>query len=330
MRSPTSWRSSDGLAQARRFELEEDAPIGLHNLKPAKGSRHRRKRLGRGEGSGTGKTAGRGHKGAGARSGAKRKVGFEGGQNPIHMRMRKLRGPHMKKSMPFEKFRTHTQPVNVERPRGALREGRRGHARRARGCRVGHAQGHAGQDPGSGRADQAADRARPCVLGIRAGQDRGRRRHRAGHRRLIHAADVPELVSGGRDSEEARLHRGDADAVPHRRLHPGARHQHRGRQGHLRQLPGVERPRLPEPLLGRQPSALRDLRAGDHALHHRLDHPPADDGGHPVAGEAPQGGRGRPAEDHAIHPLPHRRPGVRAVHRLRLLVPQLLHGHAPT
>jgi large subunit ribosomal protein L15 len=60
-----------------------------------------------------GKTSGRGEKGAGARSGAKRKVGFEGGQNPIHMRMRKLRGPHMKKSMPFEKFRTHTQPVNV-------------------------------------------------------------------------------------------------------------------------------------------------------------------------------------------------------------------------
>jgi large subunit ribosomal protein L15 len=87
--------------------------VGLHSLKPARGSRHRRKRLGRGEGSGVGKTAGRGQKGAGARSGAKRKLGFEGGQNPIHMRMRKLRGPHMKKSMPFEKFRTRTQPVNL-------------------------------------------------------------------------------------------------------------------------------------------------------------------------------------------------------------------------
>jgi large subunit ribosomal protein L15 len=87
--------------------------IGLHNLKPAPGSRRRRKRVGRGEGSGFGKTSGRGEKGAGARSGAKQKVGFEGGQNPIHMRMRKLRGPHMKKSMPFEKFRTHTQPVNL-------------------------------------------------------------------------------------------------------------------------------------------------------------------------------------------------------------------------
>jgi large subunit ribosomal protein L15 len=87
--------------------------IGLHSLKPAPGSRKERKRIGRGEGSGTGKTSGRGHKGAGARSGNKRRVRFEGGQNPIHMRMRKLRGPTMKKSMPFEKFRTRTQPVNL-------------------------------------------------------------------------------------------------------------------------------------------------------------------------------------------------------------------------
>jgi large subunit ribosomal protein L15 len=87
--------------------------IGLHSLKPAPGSRKERKRVGRGEGSGTGKTSGRGHKGAGARSGNKRRVRFEGGQTPIHMRMRKLRGPHMKKSMPFEKFRTRTQPVNL-------------------------------------------------------------------------------------------------------------------------------------------------------------------------------------------------------------------------
>ena len=87
--------------------------IGLHNLSPAPGSRRPRKRVGRGEGSGTGKTSGRGQKGAGARSGSKRRARFEGGQMPIHMRMRKLRGPHMKKSMPFEPFRTHTQPVNI-------------------------------------------------------------------------------------------------------------------------------------------------------------------------------------------------------------------------
>src|SRR3954469_9647266 len=87
--------------------------IGLHSLKPNPGSRHRRKRLGRGEGSGVGKTSGRGENGAGSRSGSKSRSNSEGGQMPIHMRMRKLRGPHMKKSMPFEPFRTYTQPVNL-------------------------------------------------------------------------------------------------------------------------------------------------------------------------------------------------------------------------
>ena len=87
--------------------------IGLHNLKPAEGSRRPRKRVGRGHGTGHGKTSGRGHKGYGSRSGAKDRARFEGGQMPIHIRMRKLRGPHMKKSMPFEPFRTHTQAVNL-------------------------------------------------------------------------------------------------------------------------------------------------------------------------------------------------------------------------
>jgi large subunit ribosomal protein L15 len=88
--------------------------IGLHSLAPAPGSRRDRKRVGRGEGSGTGKTSGRGQKGYGSRSGSKRRARFEGGQNPIHMRMRKLRGPNKKMSMPFEMFRTHTQPVNLD------------------------------------------------------------------------------------------------------------------------------------------------------------------------------------------------------------------------
>jgi large subunit ribosomal protein L15 len=95
---------------------DERAPeerIGLHSLRPAPGSRRPRKRVGRGEGSGTGKTSGRGQKGYGSRSGAKDRSRFEGGQMPIHMRMRKLRGPHKKQSMPFEPFRTHTQPVNL-------------------------------------------------------------------------------------------------------------------------------------------------------------------------------------------------------------------------
>lgn len=94
-------------------EAEREERIGLHNLRPAPGHRKPRKRVGRGEGSGLGKTSGRGQKGAGSRAGSKDRARFEGGQMPIHMRMRKLRGPHKKTSMPFEMFRTHTQPVNL-------------------------------------------------------------------------------------------------------------------------------------------------------------------------------------------------------------------------
>jgi large subunit ribosomal protein L15 len=100
------------MADEKNKETSRSEEIGLHNLKPKPGSTKRRKRVGRGEGS-RGKTSGRGHGGARSRSGAKEKPGYEGGQNPIHMRMRKLRGPHMKKSMPFENFRTKTQPVNL-------------------------------------------------------------------------------------------------------------------------------------------------------------------------------------------------------------------------
>ena len=100
------------MADAGREDRQEF--IGLHTLRPNPGSRKKRKRVGRGEGSGTGKTAGRGQKGYGSRAGAKDRTRFEGGQTPIHMRMRKLRGPNKKTSMPFEPFRTHTQAVNVQ------------------------------------------------------------------------------------------------------------------------------------------------------------------------------------------------------------------------
>ena len=61
----------------------------LHDLKPAEGSRHERKRLGRGIGSGQGKTAGKGHKGQNARSGGGVRLGFEGGQTPLFRRLPK-------------------------------------------------------------------------------------------------------------------------------------------------------------------------------------------------------------------------------------------------
>ena len=62
----------------------------LHNLKPAAGSTHSRRRIGRGPGSGLGGTSTRGHKGAKAHSGYKRKIGFEGGQMPLQRRVPKF------------------------------------------------------------------------------------------------------------------------------------------------------------------------------------------------------------------------------------------------
>ena len=77
----------------------------LHDLSPAPGSHRDRKRIGRGPGSGTGKTSGRGGKGQSARTGYKRKRGFEGGQMPLHRRLPK-RG--------FKNFnRVDYQVVNV-------------------------------------------------------------------------------------------------------------------------------------------------------------------------------------------------------------------------
>ena len=62
----------------------------LHNLKPAAGATHNGKRVGRGYGSGKGRTSTRGHKGAKARSGDKKKIGFEGGQMPLQRRVPKF------------------------------------------------------------------------------------------------------------------------------------------------------------------------------------------------------------------------------------------------
>jgi large subunit ribosomal protein L15 len=73
--------------------------LDLSNLRPAKGARRARKRIGRGPGSGTGKTAGKGHKGKGARSGGNTPPGYEGGQMPLQRRLPKrgFRSPNRKR-----------------------------------------------------------------------------------------------------------------------------------------------------------------------------------------------------------------------------------------
>ncbi len=77
----------------------------LNNLKPACGSTHSRRRLGRGPGSGLGGTSTRGHKGAKARSGYKKKIGFEGGQMPLQRRLPKFGFKNIN--------RVEYQPVNL-------------------------------------------------------------------------------------------------------------------------------------------------------------------------------------------------------------------------
>src|ERR671933_1057544 len=87
--------------------------LNLHSLKPAQ-ARKDRKRVGRGLGSGKGRYAGRGIKGQKSRAGShKMRVGFEGGQMPIYMRLGKQRGSTSKDAMPIGPFRTQTQPVNL-------------------------------------------------------------------------------------------------------------------------------------------------------------------------------------------------------------------------
>ena len=74
----------------------------LGDLKPAKGATHSKKRVGRGHGSGLGTTAGRGHKGAGQRSGHKYRFWFEGGQMPLHRRLPKFGFSNFTKKQYFE------------------------------------------------------------------------------------------------------------------------------------------------------------------------------------------------------------------------------------
>jgi large subunit ribosomal protein L15 len=77
----------------------------LHNLKPAAGSVHKDKRIGRGQGSGHGGTSTRGHKGAKSRSGYSKKIGFEGGQMPMQRRLPKFGFKNM--------FRKEYKGINV-------------------------------------------------------------------------------------------------------------------------------------------------------------------------------------------------------------------------
>lgn len=82
----------------------------LNGIKPSQGAKHAKRRVGRGIGSGLGKTAGRGHKGQKSRSGGYHKVGFEGGQMPMHRRL------------PKRGFKSHLLKFNAEVTLSALEQ----------------------------------------------------------------------------------------------------------------------------------------------------------------------------------------------------------------
>ena len=103
------------------------------NLKPPRGMKHAKKRIGRGQGSGNGKTAGRGHKGAKSRSGFKFKRGFEGGQMPLHRRVPK-RGFH-------NPFRVEYDVVNLDTLGRTVRRRHGGDAGAAARARAGQGGG---------------------------------------------------------------------------------------------------------------------------------------------------------------------------------------------
>jgi large subunit ribosomal protein L15 len=86
---PETERAPRPRAKAAAPSVSRPAGAGLHDLSPAAGSTHYRKRVGRGPGSGHGKTAGRGNKGQKSRTGYRHQRGFEGGQMPLHRRVPK-------------------------------------------------------------------------------------------------------------------------------------------------------------------------------------------------------------------------------------------------
>ena len=185
---------------------------------------------------------------------------FEGGQMPIHMRMRKLRGPHMKKSMPFEPFRTHTQPVNLadlearfdagaEVTLEALTRPRAWRTRKdvpvkvlAKGELTKALTVHAHGFSAPPRASAIEAAGGPAEI--------ARRRARASGGSRRHALDDPQRLHGRGHPQEARLHGGCCSRST------GSARTSRCRASTSqavndiqKQFGGVEHPRPAEPLL---------------------------------------------------------------------------------
>ena len=222
----------------------------------------------------------------------------------------------MKKSMPFEQF-AHAHPAGQPaRPRGALRRRRRGHPGVAARARPRHPQGRAGQGPRPGRAHARSSRStrtasrRPRARRSRppAAPAQVARRARVSPCRDASSTPSGSPRSGRSCCSRRRCSRSTGSAPTSRRRASTSTRSRRSQSnfarpnvlGFLNLFSGGSLQRFAIFALGIMPyitaSIILQLLHGRGAL----------------AREAPQGGRGRPAEDHAVHALPDRRPRVRA------------------
>ena len=250
----------------------------LHELEPAKGSKHRRKRVGRGPGSGHGKTAGRGHKGQKSRSGYSTPAGLRGrpdaalpprAQARLHQPFQdRVRGGEPATSSPASRARS-TPEALVERGMSA--------------------HGRAGQGPRRRRPHQGVHRAWPTSSAVGA---RPRSRPAGGElpgvSRVIESFRnifaIPEL------RKRLLLHLRCMLAVYRiGALHPDAGRRHRGAAGVHGSSAGA-RCSASSTFHRRRARARGDLRARHHAVHHRLDHPAAADRGVALPREASKEG----------------------------------------
>ncbi len=211
---------------------------------------------------------------------------------PIHMRMRKLRGPHMKKSMPFEPFRTHTQAVNLRRPRGPLRLRRRGDARRAaRKATSASARTCPVKMLAKGEITKPLTVHAHAFSGIGPRGDRGRRRHLRRRR----AVAGPCAAWSPRSSARSPSRRSARSCCSRRRCSPSTASARTSRspastsnavQDIQEQFGGGGILNLLNTFSGGGLSRIAVFALGHHALHHGVDHPAAADGRRAVAGEA--------------------------------------------
>ena len=243
---------------------------------------------------------------------------------PIHMRMRKLRGPHMKKSMPFEPFRTHTQPVNIAALEDRFDAGTEVTLELMKAKGLGTRKDIPVKVLAKGELEQGAHRARPRVQRRRARAHRGRRRHLHDRRALARAqpCDWTRRGASTRIGAPRELRTARRGAKPmlstilnafqvadiRKKIAFTAAMLLIYRLGSHIPVPGVNLTAvnniqkqfggsnilgLLNLFSGGGLSRIAIFALGHHALHHRLDHPAAAAGGGALAGEALQGRRGR-------------------------------------